>query len=589
MKLLRLPLWAALLLLGFVYAAPTQAQTATLTLSNTATPTSVYPGDVVSSTITVTNTGPDPASGVQITITLPPELTLSGVPTASRGTFVGNMWTVTGGVSNLNNGASATLTFDATVGDSAAPGTITSTATVTAATPNTSVGLAANANLTVNAFIPFPANAHANAGLITTTATDTVAIVGLANGAPGQTTSVFCTSPNRSGILDTPNQWRPCGTGLPYPLYVMDFHEDSTGRIWLMTWGSEGLYYSDDGGRTWNGDRSLLASGIHQGSIVYALTEDAAGTLFVSAVRGRIWRSADSGMTWTLAGTLPRESADTPWGLEAHPTTPGQLFAGTFGRGVLVSNNSGTTWTPMFNTGLPNGGNLHVFDVEFDETVINVGGSPAYLLTIATGDGIYVTTPDLVNFWEDASVGLTRDGIDYREVRALFSAPGDLRFAVVWGGGVFAFRRGAGMAFTGNWAPIEYKGEITFITYDDANSRLLVGTREGGAFFVDYDADDARATDVETESEVPQAYALDAYPNPFNPAATITYALPEAAQTTLSVYDLTGRQVAVLVDEMRTAGQHEVTFDATGLPSGVYLYRMQAGAHSSMKSIVLMK
>ncbi|MEM1095855.1 MAG: T9SS type A sorting domain-containing protein [Bacteroidota bacterium] len=588
MKLLRLPLWAILLLTTFGYASPALAQTANLTISITATPTNVNPTDVVSSTVTIENTGPDAASGVAVTVTLPPDLTITGVPVASRGTFVGNLWTVTGGVSNLNNTASATLTFNATVSATATPGPLTLTAEVTAATPAQAMTVSDDATVMVNGAIDFPANAHANAGLLTTTPRGTVAIVGLANGAPGQTSSVFCSVPSTPGITDAANLWWSCGTGLPYPLYVMDFHEDSNGRIWLMSWGNEGLYYSDDDGRTWNSDRSLLDSGIQQGSIVYAMTEDAAGTLFVSAVRGRIWQSADNGATWTLAGTMPRESADTPWGLEAHPATPGQLFAGTFGRGVLVSNDSGANWAPLFNTGLPNNGNLHVFDVEFDETVINVGGTPAYLLTIATGDGIYATTPDLVNFWQDASLGLTRDGIDYREVRSLFSAPGDLRFAIVWGGGVFAFQRGAGMAFTGDWAPIEYKGEVTFITYDDANSRILVGTRDGGAFFVDYDGN-ARATDTQAEAELPKAYALGAYPNPFNPTATITYALPEAAQTTVSVYDLTGRQVAVLVDEMRTAGQHEVTFDAAGLPSGVYLYRMQAGAHSSMKSIVLMK
>ncbi|GAB5518784.1 MAG: hypothetical protein RhofKO_10350 [Rhodothermales bacterium] len=583
MKMLRLPLWAALLLIVAGYASPALAQ-ATLTISKTADFTDVYLGDVVNFTITVTNTGPDDATGVQVTDALTADFSTTGNPAVtSQGTFIANLWDI----GALNNGQSATLTFDAIVNTNTA-GTITNAATVTAATPATSVGLSADADLTVNPAISFPANAHAQAGLLTTTAAGTVAIVGLFNGAPGATSAVFCSIPSVPGIRDTPNQWRPCGDGLDYPLVVMDLHEDSNGRIWLTSWGNAGLYFSDDDGRTWNDSNSLLASGIHQGSIVYALTEDAGGTLFASAVRGRIWRSSDSGATWTLAGTMPRESADTPWGLEAHPTTRNQLFAGTFGRGMQVSNDGGASWNPMFTAGLPNAGNLHVFDVEFDETVILVGGVPAHLLTIATADGIFVTTPDLANNWVDASVGMTRNGIDYREVRSIFSAPGDLRFAVVWGGGVFAFQRGPGMAFTGNWAPIEYKEEVTFVTYDDATGRILVGTKSGGAFFVNYDQD-AQATNTEATDEIPSAYALGAYPNPFNPAATITYALPEAAHAKLSVFDLTGREVAVLVDEVRTAGQHEVTFDATNLPSGVYLYRMQSGAHSSMKSIVLMK
>lgn len=78
-------------------------------------------------------------------------------------------------------------------------------------------------------------------------------------------------------------------------------------------------------------------------------------------------------------------------------------------------------------------------------------------------------------------------------------------------------------------------------------------------------------------------------PNPFNPLTTIGFALPEAERVNLSVYNLSGGLVATLVDGYREAGAHDITFDAAGLSSGVYFYKLTAGDYSSMHKMVLMK
>lgn len=83
----------------------------------------------------------------------------------------------------------------------------------------------------------------------------------------------------------------------------------------------------------------------------------------------------------------------------------------------------------------------------------------------------------------------------------------------------------------------------------------------------------------EAAVEVPQDFVLEqAYPNPFNPAATIRFGLPEAAHVTLVVYDALGREAARLVDGPVEAGFHEAVFVAGARPSGVYLYRLEARA-----------
>jgi len=79
------------------------------------------------------------------------------------------------------------------------------------------------------------------------------------------------------------------------------------------------------------------------------------------------------------------------------------------------------------------------------------------------------------------------------------------------------------------------------------------------------------------QQEVPQQVSLEQnYPNPFNPSTEIRFELPESGIVTLEVYDMLGRKVTTLIDsEHHGRGGHQVTFDATDLSSGVYIYRLQ--------------
>lgn len=79
------------------------------------------------------------------------------------------------------------------------------------------------------------------------------------------------------------------------------------------------------------------------------------------------------------------------------------------------------------------------------------------------------------------------------------------------------------------------------------------------------------------------------YPNPFNPENTIGYSLPERADVRLEVFNMLGQRVATLVNEKKSAGCHEVRFDALGLASGVYIYRMSTGTWSKTMKMLLVK
>jgi len=91
-------------------------------------------------------------------------------------------------------------------------------------------------------------------------------------------------------------------------------------------------------------------------------------------------------------------------------------------------------------------------------------------------------------------------------------------------------------------------------------------------------------------SDLPLTFALDQnYPNPFNPSTTIRFDLPKSSDIRLSVFDILGREVSVLVNERRNAGIHNVVLDGSNLSSGVYFYRIQAGSFVDTKRLLLLK
>jgi hypothetical protein len=80
------------------------------------------------------------------------------------------------------------------------------------------------------------------------------------------------------------------------------------------------------------------------------------------------------------------------------------------------------------------------------------------------------------------------------------------------------------------------------------------------------------------------------FPNPFNPSTTISYSLPRASSVSLRVYDLVGREVALLINkERQAAGSYAVPFDAASLPSGAYFYTLQTEGYRETKTMLLIK
>jgi hypothetical protein len=120
-------------------------------------------------------------------------------------------------------------------------------------------------------------------------------------------------------------------------------------------------------------------------------------------------------------------------------------------------------------------------------------------------------------------------------------------------------------------------------------------TVETGTYFyrlkqIDFSGQYEYSDEIEVEVNGPLTFALEQnYPNPFNPSTTIKYSVPENSFVKLSVYNLIGEEVNVLVSRQIDAGFYEIEFNGTGLPSGIYFYKLQVENIVETKKMILMK
>ncbi len=138
--------------------------------------------------------------------------------------------------------------------------------------------------------------------------------------------------------------------------------------------------------------------------------------------------------------------------------------------------------------------------------------------------------------------------------------------------------------------------DITFMHLAAGSDLINAGTDVGLPY--DGPAPDLGCFETTAVTAVPNEPALSTstslllhqnYPNPFNPSTVISYQLPVNSYVTLRIYDVLGRETKILVDENELAGQHRVTFDGSGLASGIYYYRLTAGNLVQTKKLVLIK
>jgi hypothetical protein len=214
---------------------------------------------------------------------------------------------------------------------------------------------------------------------------------------------------------------------------------------------------------------------------------------------------------------------------------------------------------------------LFNFDNANSENIIDDWLVTPQLMNIETGDTL--------SFWCGSIDG------DYKDtIRVLISTTNNNLSSFVQ---VDAFKV-AGTA--GVW----HKKSYDLLAYNGMNIYFAVNHnhKDGGALGTSSDyvwIDYFKLTGRNGSAEVTTYELAQNFPNPFNPGTEITFSLPEASNVSLKIYDITGKEVAVLVNEFRARGKYNAVFDGSNFASGVYFYKLITPRFTDSKKMVLKK
>lgn len=171
--------------------------------------------------------------------------------------------------------------------------------------------------------------------------------------------------------------------------------------------------------------------------------------------------------------------------------------------------------------------------------------------------------------------------------------PFKLIFLVLMSAAVFFITRQAAAQNASTTATLQTNGEYSLLA---TVGQPLIGVAQNASYLSRAGFVYALASKLASEemqnagNNLPTEYRLEQnYPNPFNPETTIGFALPQQAFVKLTLFDVLGREVARLVHKDLPAGEHRIILSAHHLPSGVYVYRMEANSFVQQKKLAVMK
>ncbi len=354
--------------------------------------------------------------------------------------------------------------------------------------------------------------------------------------------------------------WFPLNSSVTYELRDIRFSGDSVGYCA----GYSGIIKTTNSGNNW---LQVFGTGMNKICCID-------GLVFAGGNNG-IYKSSDAGQNWV--NILPSSEGV----INSIYFMNGSKGYGMGNNGLQrKTTNGGQNWMMggYWGPGTYNFNECYFLenDTGFAECYYNTG-SPYY----TTGYTIYRST-----YWIPGSSSWSMVYSSSIGIYALTFPNNDTGYAV--GGGV----SGSSVLKTTNrgnsWAPqtVNHNQILQDVFFFDSKRGYAVGnagtilkTETGGV------------TDINILTEpVPAGYILyQNYPNPFNPSTAIKFGMPKSSAVRLCVYDITGKEIETLVNEMLNAGSYETNWDGSKYASGVYFIRIDAGAFSDTKRMVLTK
>jgi photosystem II stability/assembly factor-like uncharacterized protein len=372
------------------------------------------------------------------------------------------------------------------------------------------------------------------------------------------------------GVFRTTNSggaWFQNTTGLPGSA-VNVLHQSANGSVYAgFNNPGAGVARSTDGGLSWTSSATGLGS-----RRAFAIASGSGGLVVAGTDQG-LFRSTDDGGGWSVSGA---GGPSTTVRALVRDAVSGRIFAGSQS-GVFLSTDNGDTWTSR-SSGL--GG----------AAVLSLTRQDAGHLYAGTDAGVFQSTDEGGN-WITASGGIPA----VAAVSALAFGSDGFLYAATQDSGVYRSSNGGG-----SWdaASSGISNLSTSSLALGSSGYLYAGAvRVFGTGITLFRASQPTTSVAYTQAGVATEFGLDQnYPNPFNPVTLIRYTIAGSGEdgggsreTRLVVYDILGRVVSVLVNEKKMPGRYEVEFNANGLASGVYMYRLTAGSSVQSRRMLLLK
>lgn len=338
-------------------------------------------------------------------------------------------------------------------------------------------------------------------------------------------------------------------------------------NIWTGYWNSP-WFRSTNGGSTWTPVWIDSIANISRVVFVNPNLAFAAGIELAGNYRGRILRSTDRGKTWEAVLDTPHRGfydicfVDSLFGVAVGAKTP--VFDNFDPATIFRTTDAGNLWTEV---DVPGSGPLDRVSFSNKNTGWAGGENGRLLLTTDGGLSWIPQTPSASSTPWLSSVATT--------------GPSQVWVTPVHSDVIF-HSTDYGMT----WTTIQFSTGtgISGLFFSDPYHGWAAGD-SGNLWKYDF----VTAVRDIPGSTRPLLFLQSNYPNPFNPSTTIRFSLPTASFTTLRVFDVLGRLVATLTDSYLPAGEHEAVFDGENLPSGVYVYALNAQNQFLVGKMILSK